>query len=189
MSEKRVVTLSKLYTKTGDDGSTGLVGGSRCAKDDLRVHSYGEVDELNACLGLVAQQADVELRQKVEFVQQCLFDLGAHLADGRDDPKIALGAQDIEQLESWVDAALEGLPILTSFVLPGGGELGARLHLARCVARRAERALVAANRQAPRAPQALHYLNRLSDLLFAWSRAAAHEQGAAELMWKPKNKG
>ena len=183
---KRVVTLSKLYTRTGDDGSTGLVGGMRCPKDDPRVESYGEVDELNACMGLAAVIADAELRPMIEAVQQRLFDLGAHLADGRDGATSSLDSSDIEQLEAWIDAALEGLPTLTSFVLPGGGELGARLHLARTVCRRAERATTAAHRQTPFDPVALTYLNRLSDLLFAWSRRAAHRAGDPELMWAPK---
>lgn len=187
--QKRVVTLSKLYTRGGDDGSTGLVGGQRCPKDDLRVIGYGEVDELNATLGLAAQVAQPSLRSLIETVQQRLFDLGAHLADGRDQPQIALDASDIKTLEAWVDQALEGLEPLTSFVLPGGGELAARLHLARTVCRRAERALVCSNRQSPRSPFALQYLNRLSDLLFAWSRVAAHAENQPELLWAPKPKG
>ncbi len=186
--KKHVVTLSKLYTRSGDDGSTGLVGGARCAKDDLRVESYGEVDELNAILGMAAQAARPSMRAAIETVQQRLFDLGAHLADGREEPQIALDEGDIEQLEHWVDEALEGLEALTSFVLPGGGELAARLHLARTVCRRAERSLVRSARQSPRSPIALHFLNRLSDLLFAWSRAAAHEDGQTELLWSPKPK-
>jgi len=183
---KRVVTLSKLYTRTGDDGSTGLVGGLRCPKDDPRVDSYGEVDELNACMGLAAVAADDEMRPRIETVQQRLFDLGAHLADGRDGAKLGLDNGDIEQLEAWIDEALDGLPVLTSFVLPGGGELGARLHLARTVCRRAERSTLRAHRQTPFDPTVIRYLNRLSDLLFAWSRRAAHRTGEAELMWVPK---
>jgi len=186
MSKNRVVTLSKLYTRTGDDGLTALVGGERCSKDDLRVVSYGEVDELNACMGLCAQQAEPDLRSQIECVQQRLFDLGAHLADGRPDPQLAIDQSDIDQLESWVDQALEGLPDLTSFVLPGGGELSARLHVARTVCRRAERAMIRAQKIAKRSPLALMYLNRLSDLLFAWSRLAAHQANQAELLWVPK---
>lgn len=188
MSKKRVVTLSKLYTRSGDDGLTGLVGGSRCSKDDLRVISYGEVDELNACMGLCAQQASDDLRGLIEVVQQRLFDLGAHLADGRPEPQLAIDQADIDQLEAWVDSALEGLPDLTSFVLPGGGELSARMHLARTVCRRAERAVITSQTVAERSPLALIYLNRLSDLLFAWSRLAAHQEGHAELLWVPKQK-
>ena len=103
--KKHVVTLSKLYTRSGDDGSTGLVGLARCAKDDRRVESYGEVDELNATLGLAAQAAKPSMRVAIETVQQRLFDLGAHLADGRDEPQIALDEGDVEQLEVWVDEA------------------------------------------------------------------------------------
>ena len=186
MGKKRVVTLSKLYTRSGDDGLTGLVGGERCAKDDLRVVSYGEVDELNACMGLCAQQAKPELRSQIEIVQQRLFDLGAHLADSRDEPQLAIDQDDIDQLEKWVDQALEGLPDLTSFVLPGGGELSARLHVARTVCRRAERAAIRAHKISERDPLALIYLNRLSDLLFAWSRLAAHQANRDELLWVPK---
>jgi cob(I)alamin adenosyltransferase len=186
MGKKRVVTLSKLYTRSGDDGLTGLVGGERCPKDDPRVVSYGEVDELNACMGLCAQQAESALKSQIELVQQRLFDLGAHLADGRDEPQLAIDQSDVDQLESWVDQALEGLPDLTSFVLPGGGELSARLHLARTVCRRAERATIRAQKVVKREPLALIYLNRLSDLLFAWSRLAAHQASQAELLWVPK---
>ena len=186
MGKDRVVTLSKLYTRSGDDGLTGLVGGERCSKDDLRVVSYGDVDELNACMGLCAQQAEMGLKNQIEVVQQRLFDLGAHLADGRAEPQLAIDQSDVDQLERWVDQALEGLPDLTSFVLPGGGELSARLHVARTVCRRAERATIRAQRVAPRAPLALVYLNRLSDLLFAWSRLAAHQARHDELLWVPK---
>jgi len=187
MSEKRVVTLSKLYTRSGDEGLTGLVGGERCLKTDPRVVSYGEVDELNACMGLCAQQASEGLRGQIETIQQRLFDLGAHLADARPEPQLALDQGDIDQLELWVDRALEGLPDLTSFVLPGGGELSARMHLARTVCRRAERAVLSAQAVAERSPLALVYLNRLSDLLFAWSRLAAYEAQRPELLWVPKS--
>ena len=185
----RVVTLSKLYTKTGDGGTTGLVGGRRLEKDHVQIASYGDVDELNACLGVAAQAADGMLRQRIEVIQQRLFDLGAHLADGREDPQIQLDDEDVAQLEQWVDEALDGLPVLTSFVLPGGGELSARLHVARVVCRRAERTVLAASRLVPRSPMALRYLNRLSDLLFAWSRYAAHAAGCDELLWVPKKAG
>ena len=187
MSEgaKRVVTLSKLVTRTGDDGSTGLVGGARRQKDDPQVEAYGAVDELNACLGLVAALAEAPLRGRVEQIQQRLFDLGAHLADGRDHPTINLGEAAVETLETWVVDALDGLPDLTSFVLPGGGELSARLHLARTVARRAERRVISARQTVAIDPLAVHYLNRLSDLLFAWSRSVVHDAGGVELLWRP----
>ncbi len=187
--KKQVVTLSKLYTRGGDDGTTGLVGGVRCDKDDWRVASYGDVDELNATLGLCAHYAPADLRTSIECVQQRLFDLGAHLADARDNPPIALDETDLKQLEDWVDRALEGLAPLTSFVLPGGGVLSAHFHLARTVCRRAERTLVHRQRQSPCAEIALSYLNRLSDLLFAWSRAATHAAQQSELLWVPKPKG
>jgi cob(I)alamin adenosyltransferase len=184
---KRVVTLGKLYTRTGDDGSTGLVGGGRVGKDDPRIACYGTVDELNACLGLCAVLAPsfaVELGQ----IQQRLFDLGSELANPEAGERGPLDDEDTKTLERWVDAALVDLPVLTSFVLPGGGELGARLHLARTVCRRVEREMVALTRTAAVRPVLVGYVNRLSDLLFAWSRRAAQEAGIAETLWKPKPK-
>jgi cob(I)alamin adenosyltransferase len=170
---KRVVTLSKLVTRSGDDGSTGLVGGARRSKDDPQVEAYGTVDELNACLGLVAAIATPSLQAQIEQIQQRLFDLGAHLADGRENPQIQLGEAEVETLETWVVDALDGLPDLTSFVLPGGGELSARLHLARTIARRAERRVITARQQVSIDALAVRYLNRLSDLLFAWCMTRA----------------
>ena len=123
-----------------------------------------------------------------EPLHQHAAEEGALPGETDGDPQEASPTGDIEQLEHWVDEALEGLEALTSFVLPGGGELAARLHLARTVCRRAERSLVRSARQSPRSPIALHFLNRLSDLLFAWSRAAAHEDGQTELLWSPKPK-
>jgi len=184
---KRVVTLSKLYTRTSDDGSTGLVGGGRAGKDDPRIVCYGAVDELNACIGLCAVLTPTFVAE-LHQVQQRLFDVGGELANPDAGDRGPVDDEDVKTLERWVDAALADLPVLTSFVLPGGGELGARLHLARTVCRRAERELVALTRLANVRPVLVRYVNRLSDLLFAWSRRAAHEAGLPETLWQPKIK-
>jgi cob(I)alamin adenosyltransferase len=182
---ERVVTLNKLYTRTGDDGSTGLVGGTRAGKDDPRIACYGTVDELNAFLGLCAVLHPSFVGEMYQ-VQQRLFDLGSELANPASGDDGPVDEGDVAALEEWVDAALTGLPPLTSFVLPGGGELGARLHLARTVCRRAEREMVALTRCASIRPVLVRYVNRLSDLLFAWSRRAANEAGIEETLWSPK---
>jgi len=180
----------RLYTKTGDDGKTGLIGGQRVSKDDVRVAAYGDVDELNAAMGLaIAACTDEPLAQKMRLVQDQLFQLGAELSNPvpRTAPSTintALAAL----LESWIDQATSAVTPLKQFVLPGGTELAARLHLARTVCRRAERSLVHLAAQQPVNPSALVYLNRLSDLLFAWARLANHLAGVPDVPWNaPKS--
>lgn len=179
----------KVYTRTGDAGQTGLVGGSRVSKDHPRVVAYGEVDELNAVLGLVRAEApeaahDALLRE----VQRDLFAIGAQLADpqariGERRAKAAVTAAQVERLEQAIDSHEAGLPPLRAFVLPGGSRLGAWLHLARTVCRRAERSVVALAGQADVDPQVVVYVNRLSDLLFVLARHANRLQGIAEDPW------
>lgn len=178
----------KIYTRTGDSGDTGLFDGTRVSKSDPRVVTYGDVDELNAWLGLArAAGLDDELRGMLEQIQRDLFALGARLADpshriaGR-VTKAAVTAEDIARLEEWIDRLDDTLPPLRRFILAGGSAAGAALHVARTVCRRAERAMVALGADAFE-PELLVYVNRLSDLLFVMARAANHRAGVAEIEW------
>lgn len=180
----------KLYTKTGDDGTTGLFGGGRVKKASLRVEAYGTVDETNAAIG-VARAAGLEpfTDGVLAEVQVDLFTLGAELAcvpgkEAKMSMKL-LGAADAERLEEAIDAAEEGLPPLKSFVLPGGSAQAAALHLARTVCRRAERAVLALD-DAPARAEIVVYLNRLSDLLFVLARKANAALGVADVPWAPR---
>ena len=178
----------KIYTKTGDNGTTGLLGGTRVPKDHLRVAAYGDVDELNALLGVVKAQANGSLARLLGQVQRDLFALGAQLADptarvARRKAKAKVGAAQTRRLERAIDTAEADLPALTSFILPGGTSLGAHLHLACTVCRRAERAIVTLNRGTRVDPRHLQYVNRLSDLLFVLARAVNHAAGRGEDRW------
>ena len=182
------VRLTRIYTRAGDRGDTSLGDGTRVRKTEPRVVAYGVVDELNSQLGLVLASAPPpEIRTPLERIQNELFDLGADLsvpfAGG--DERLRVAQSQIAGLEDLCDAFNERLPPLKSFVLPGGTELAARLHVARAVCRRAEVAALAAEKAAPVNPLALAYLNRLSDLLFILARAANAGAGAAEPLWKP----
>jgi cob(I)alamin adenosyltransferase len=178
----------KLYTKTGDDGTTGLFGGARVSKDDPRVRAYGQVDELNAALGLVlASIQESESQPILRQVQSDLFDLGAELATPPPKaPASMIGAEHVTRLERWMDEACATVAPLRSFVLPGGGEAAARLHLARAICRRAERDVVALAREQTFRPMVIVYLNRLSDLLFALARAENRRAGIEDVPWTPR---
>ena len=177
-----------LYTKTGDTGETGLFDGTRVSKADPRVEAYGDVDELNAWLGLArAQQPDPEIAGMLEQIQRDLFALGALLADPRQRiaprvEKAALADADVARLERWIDGFDDRLPPLRHFVLAGGDPPGASLHVGRTVCRRAERAVVALGSGAVPAI-AVVYLNRLSDLLFAMARTANARAGVPDVEW------
>ncbi len=179
----------KIYTRTGDAGETALFGGARVPKDDGRVRAYGEVDELNATLGLArAEGPPADLDALLAEVQRDLFALGAQLADrsarvGDRRAKAALGDTRVAELERAIDEREATLPPLATFILPGGSRLGALLHLARTVCRRAERAAVALARAETLDPALLTYLNRLSDLLFVLARHENHRRGQAEQPW------
>lgn len=182
----------KIYTKTGDRGETDLVGGIRVSKADSRVDAYGEVDELNAALGVArAAGVDPEISGILAGVQRDLFALGARLADPADRlagkaPKTALGAADVERLERWIDRLDAELPRLGHFILAGGTPAGAALHLARAVCRRAERRIVSISGTEGRGvlePELLAYVNRLSDFLFVLARIVNHRAGVAEIEW------
>lgn len=173
--------LSKIYTRTGDDGTTGLGDGSRVAKDSARVAAYGTVDEANSCIGLVlASQVPQDVRSLLTTVQHQLFDLGGELCI---PGHAAIFDNDIDRLEQHLDAFNEPLPALKDFILPGGGEAAARCHIARTVVRRAEREAVALSRLEAVRPEAVRYLNRLSDLLFVLARVLARADGHGEVLW------
>jgi cob(I)alamin adenosyltransferase len=178
----------KIYTKTGDAGETSLFDGTRVAKTDARVAAYGDVDELQAALGVAhAAGLDDELRQMLVDMQRDLFALGARLADpshkiARRVTKIAVDEASVARLEGWIDALDAGLPPLRHFILSGGGPGGAALHLARTICRRAERSALALGAGAVE-PVLLVYLNRVSDLLFVMARVANHRAGIAETEW------
>ena len=187
-----MVKLNKIYTRTGDDGSTGLVDGTRLSKDSARVAAYGDVDEANAALGLVRlsltnQRIDAMLAR----IQNELFDLGADLAtplpvgDAADSEyALRMIPEQTERLEAEIDALNADMDALSSFVLPGGSPPSAYLHLARTITRRAERTMVALAAHEPVNPHALSYINRLSDFLFVAGRWC-NGQGAGDVMWVP----
>ena len=187
-----MVKLDRIYTGGGDRGETSLGGGARVPKHGPRIAAIGEVDEANATLGLAraAIAADIDpagLRAMLAEAQNDLFDLGADLArPGSDesDGRLRIRATQATRLEARIDGLNERLAPLASFVLPGGGEAAARLHLARTVVRRAERAVAALAAVEPVNAQALVYLNRLSDLLFVMARVA-NQDGAADVLWQP----
>jgi cob(I)alamin adenosyltransferase len=175
--------LSKIYTRTGDDGSTGLGDGSRVAKDSARVNAYGTVDELNSTIGMVlaCEGIDADVRETLTQVQHELFDLGGELCI----PGMAMIEDaDIDRLEQVLDRFNDPLPPLKDFILPGGGMAASCCHLARTVCRRAEREVIALARLETVRPQAQRYLNRLSDLLFVLCRVLARGSGHGEVLWQ-----
>jgi cob(I)alamin adenosyltransferase len=180
------VRLTRIYTRGGDRGETSLGDGTRVSKLDPRVRAFGAVDELNSYVGLALAAFDLpaEIRPILERVQNELFDLGADLSVPLErQGRLRVSEALVERLEQDCDRLNAELEPLTSFVLPGGSEAAARLHVARAVCRRVERETLAASREVPLNPQALVYLNRLSDLLFIAARAA--NRGRAEPLWKP----
>src|SRR5947209_16429438 len=185
-----MVYLSRIYTKAGDGGETGLGDGRRVPKDHARVEAYGQVDELNAVLGLVAAYCpDAPEAGLVRVIQNDLFDVGADLcipATAAEQPGdvLRVTAAQAERLERAIDRLNEGLQPLKSFVLPGGGPAAAWLHLARTVCRRAERAVVTLTAAERVNPQVLIYLNRLSDFLFVLARVA-NDGGTGDVLWVP----
>ncbi len=184
----------KIYTKTGDAGDTGLFGGPRVSKHDLRVEAYGSVDELNATLGgLRERDRDPELEALLAAIQAQLFSVGAELATPAGArARTALPgvpAAWTTQLEEAIDRFEEELPPLHHFILPGGAPLAADLHRARAVCRRAERRVVALHQREPVGAEILAYLNRLSDFLFVAARLANHRARVTETVWDPKRSG
>lgn len=173
--------LSKIYTRTGDDGSTGLGDGSRVAKDSARIAACGALDEANSAIGLVlAAEPGQDIRDLLLALQHQLFDLGGELCI---PGHAVIDDADIEALERHLDRYNDALPPLQEFILPGGGEAAARCHLARTIVRRAERETIALSRGSQVRPQAIGYLNRLSDLLFVLARVLARAGGGGEVLW------
>jgi cob(I)alamin adenosyltransferase len=179
-------TSMPIYTKTGDDGDTGLVGGTRVGKDHLRVDCYGTVDELNACLGVaLADELSSDVSSLLTEIQTKLFALGSELATPPDQPTnnktSRIDVRDVESLEQAIDRFSQELPPLKHFILPGGRKTAALLHLARTVCRRAERRVVSLKRESPVSSYVCIYLNRLSDLLFVLARVENHVHGVADI--------
>lgn len=178
----------KIYTKTGDRGETGLFGGARVSKADVRVDAYGEVDELNSVLGLARTEPfDDWVHELLGRIQSELFDLGAELATapGKSEKLLVppVGEAEIARLEEAIDRAEEELSPLATFVLPGGSRAAAILHVARCTCRRAERRVVSLSTEQEMRPEPVRYLNRLSDLLFVLARLANHRAGVEDVPW------
>lgn len=184
----------KLYTRTGDDGTTGLFGGGRVSKDHPRIEAYGTVDETNACIGLAAAACGEDVngtrfREILTSLQSRLFDIGADLATPEGSPYRErlpkVGDSHVREVEGWIDEVDAQVPPIRQFVLPGGTDLAARLHLARTVCRRAERLVIALGHGEPVGDAVVHYLNRVSDLLFAMARGANHAAGVGDVPWVP----
>ena len=189
-----MVRINKVYTKTGDKGTTALIGGARVAKDSLRIEAYGTVDELNAALGLVRTALERSNARRllpiVARIQNELFNLGAELATPdakRRARQPAMAPRHVVRLEQEIDELNASLPELRSFVLPGGGEASSTFHLARTICRRAERRVITLGRKQSLGGLPVKYLNRLSDALFVFGRFAAQQDGQAEPLWEPQN--
>lgn len=181
----------KVYTRKGDDGTTGLIGGTRVSKDDIRIEAYGTVDELNSWLGLLRDQSALE-DQKKELVeiQETLFSIGSHLAVGSDKNKMQLPEvhdDSIVALEHSIDKMEETLEPMKNFILPGGNSNVSQIHITRCVCRRAERRVISLAKTAQIDPILVRYLNRLSDYLFVLSRRINLTEKGEETPWKPRN--
>jgi len=185
-----MVRINKIYTRTGDGGKTHLVGGSEIDKDDPRVETYGTIDELNAWIGTCRTEAIAQNRSPfpdyLSCISQDLFDIGAELAtpkENRWEGMILMQEGSATILEGWIDSLVEGIPPLTSFVLPGGTQLNSYLHIARTVCRRAEREIVRFSKIEKINPHIVVYINRLSDLLFAMSRFESFKSNSPEFLW------
>lgn len=180
----------KVYTKTGDDGTTGILGGTRLRKDHLRIEAYGTVDELNAHLGMLRDlEGGSTYSELIVQIQEDLFTLGSHLASDPEKNKMdlpELNENRINALEQQIDRWDEELPPLKNFVLPGGHQTVSQCHIARCVCRRAERATIALAHTSYVQEHLIRYLNRLSDVLFVFSRKLTKDLGAEETPWKPR---
>jgi cob(I)alamin adenosyltransferase len=188
------IHINRVYTRGGDDGQTSLIGGARVSKDDLRIEAYGTTDELNSCLGLARAACRLTpptdaplLETEFGWLQNRIFDLGSELASPPDIFQAGMPCvtnEDISHLESTMDAWGEDLDPLTSFILPGGGQISGFLHLARTVSRRTERIVIALDRRDGVRPQAIGFLNRLSDYLFVLSRHVARTSAEEEWLWE-----
>jgi len=179
----------KIYTKTGDDGTTGLFGGRRVAKYSLRIDAYGTVDELNAIIGIaLTHDTPTIIKEHLQSISSLLFTVGSDLATPQDasvkSSVPAITEDHVMHLEQWIDSYEEQLPTLKNFILPGGSPSGAHLHLARTVCRRAERAIVALKQEEDINPTLLRFINRLSDYLFVAARYTNAKLGFDDIEWK-----
>tara|TARA_B100002052_G_scaffold46434_1_gene39293 strand:+ start:3047 stop:3667 length:621 start_codon:yes stop_codon:yes gene_type:complete len=201
MSDKKFnepnITINKVYTRVGDSGSTSLVGGQQVFKDNVRIEAYGEIDELNAIIGGCKYEVDSKIDKYNDLkcisdilyrIQHELFNVGTTLAtlpEDLNDNMPCIRDEDITRLENELDKFNQSLPILRSFVLPGGSSINIWLHKARTVCRKAERRCVTLSNNTELEPNVIRYLNRLSDALFVWSRWANHIEGCEENLWNP----
>ena len=174
--------LSKIYTRTGDDGTTGLGGGDRVPKDSLRVEAYGTVDEANSAIGVIlaCESTPEKIATLLTAIQHDMFELGGELCM---PGHVAIEDSFIERLETELDELNEDLPALQNFILPGGGQAAAACHLARTITRRAERRIVSLAAEEDVRPEVIRYLNRLSDLLFVIARVLARVENGQEILW------
>lgn len=181
----------KIYTKKGDKGFTGLIGGTRVSKNNIRIEAYGTIDELNSYLGLLSSFSIGGIfKEQIHEIQDRLFTMGSILASDPNKSKMQLPQlyqEDIQRLEVWIDEFEKTIPVLTSFILPGGHPNGAHAHVARCICRRAERIVVSLCEIDRVEDVILSYLNRLSDYLFVLSRKLNFEEGCGEQLWLPRN--
>ncbi|MCD6055411.1 MAG: ATP:cob(I)alamin adenosyltransferase [Gammaproteobacteria bacterium] len=179
--------LSKIVTKTGDEGTTGLGDGSRIAKDDLRIEAIGTVDELNSAIGMLLSTEGVEttLSEYLLHIQHDLFNVGGELCIPKN---ISITAKDTERLEKWLEILNADLPYLQEFILPGGNPAASFCHLARTICRRAERRIISLHQRDNINANTLAYINRLSDLLFVMARLLARKDGGKEVLWQNKSK-
>ncbi|MBX7243035.1 MAG: cob(I)yrinic acid a,c-diamide adenosyltransferase [Bacteroidia bacterium] len=177
----------KIYTKKGDSGETSLIGGTRVPKHHIRIEAYGTTDELNSCLGLLADYPEMEAQRPfIRQIQSTLFSIGSHLANDSAHFKLPeIEEKSVQALEASIDEMDKVLPPLTNFVLPGGHPANSTAHIARCICRRAERNVVHLNEIVPVSPIILQYLNRLSDWLFTLSRFISLNAGVEEILWQP----
>ena len=177
--------LSKIYTKTGDDGSTAVSDGKRIGKDHLRIQAIGEVDELNSFIGVIlSHRPSPQITTLMTQIQHQLFDLGGELSL---PSHVAIKVESVDQLEKLLDQYNATLNPLKEFILPGGSPLASFCHYARTICRRAERQVVALNHEEPVSTNILAYLNRLSDLLFVIARVINHQQGQSDVLWQPQH--
>ncbi|RLZ09737.1 cob(I)yrinic acid a,c-diamide adenosyltransferase [Faecalibacter macacae] len=185
----------KIYTKTGDKGTTSLYGGTKVSKDNIRIETYGTVDELNSYIGLIrSYEIDAKLVEELIIIQKDLFNIGAELATPKDKIMLANGTprlkvmikeEDITQLENWIDVIDAELEIMTHFILPGGNQASSHAHVARCICRRAERLIFTLAQQEEIRPELAKYINRLSDYLFTAARKIAKDNNHDEIKWIP----
>ena len=185
----------KIYTKTGDKGTTSLYGGTKVNKDHIRIEAYGTIDELNSYVGLIrSYPLDNMLYDQLIAIQKDLFNIGAELAtpadklmlaNGQPRLKVMINESAIELMENWIDAIDAELEIMTHFILPGGNQASSHAHVARCICRRAERLIVALNHEEPVRPEIAKYVNRLSDYLFTIARKIAKDNAHEDIKWIP----